>query len=147
MTVSYTHLDVYKRQALVSSADKQSCYTTWFKDIINAISLKLIYNYKYITAVSYTHLDVYKRQILSHPHYVSLTYKLPAFYSFHRQVNLVYVATWTFYLLFSVNVFFVSDRQLSAFCSLCNIASTVVLIIILVLTFVLHSDPTFEHLK
>ena len=46
MTVSYTHLDVYKRQAIEKNlhTDTQTDTQTH-------------------TPVSYTHLDVYKRQI------------------------------------------------------------------------------------
>ena len=47
ITVSYTHLDVYKRQLMVLCAAKASMMA-----FINSV------------AVSYTHLDVYKRQVL-----------------------------------------------------------------------------------
>ena len=45
--VSYTHLDVYKRQSLHSAK----------KEMKQSITLTII-----IIPVSYTHLDVYKRQ-------------------------------------------------------------------------------------
>ena len=47
MAVSYTHLDVYKRQQL--------SHLTWLNEEQNVILLGKC-------AVSYTHLDVYKRQ-------------------------------------------------------------------------------------
>ena len=46
ISVSYTHLDVYKRQIL-------SCYFKLFVFILD---------FNVLSAVSYTHLDVYKRQ-------------------------------------------------------------------------------------
>ena len=46
ITVSYTHLDVYKRQELESIAKE------------NRVCLR----YEGVVPVSYTHLDVYKRQ-------------------------------------------------------------------------------------
>ena len=51
-TVSYTHLDVYKRQELLQSLDN------------TIVSMKVTLSY-YIEPVSYTHLDVYKRQPFS----------------------------------------------------------------------------------
>ena len=56
MPVSYTHLDVYKRQAYVRfkpDTEERStylyrAYTKWCEDNLES--------------VSYTHLDVYKRQ-------------------------------------------------------------------------------------
>ena len=50
MAVSYTHLDVYKRQVLIKGVI-----------IIDRVVVK------FITPVSYTHLDVYKRQTLYCP--------------------------------------------------------------------------------
>ena len=48
--VSYTHLDVYKRQAL-------NCYASVDGMAVSADSVLCI------GTVSYTHLDVYKRQV------------------------------------------------------------------------------------
>ena len=48
MSVSYTHLDVYKRQVSLS----------WAMVSFKAVSCSLVP----AKAVSYTHLDVYKRQ-------------------------------------------------------------------------------------
>ena len=51
-TVSYTHLDVYKRQppySLIGLCNNKSFF----------------FNFINITFVSYTHLDVYKRQIVT----------------------------------------------------------------------------------
>ena len=64
--VSYTHLDVYKRQARHEAAElgyetvdfndpAKACFETLF--LINTVPDRVI-------AVSYTHLDVYKRQRL-----------------------------------------------------------------------------------
>ena len=52
MPVSYTHLDVYKRQVPVCSNGSE----TWVLVKIHLTSIQ---------PVSYTHLDVYKRQGLS----------------------------------------------------------------------------------
>ena len=54
ITVSYTHLDVYKRQGI------EKLYKT--VDTLREFDPKYIN----ITTVSYTHLDVYKRQVLKH---------------------------------------------------------------------------------
>ena len=58
--VSYTHLDVYKRQVL----------TTDGASPLNTVRSRMVrYCYKVregMRAVSYTHLDVYKRQYLLH---------------------------------------------------------------------------------
>ena len=62
MTVSYTHLDVYKRQGKqILEWCKAGVTLTTVKDLIQkAVSLQdLTEVYK---PVSYTHLDVYKRQ-------------------------------------------------------------------------------------
>ena len=50
MPVSYTHLDVYKRQA----------YAMRFYELMSGQTKPLFV----LLAVSYTHLDVYKRQVL-----------------------------------------------------------------------------------
>ena len=58
VAVSYTHLDVYKRQGEIFEA-------VWNYKTINIVN-KFIATYKNSDnegAVSYTHLDVYKRQI------------------------------------------------------------------------------------
>ena len=65
LPVSYTHLDVYKRQIYYSSlseADRAS-FDAAERNIINAAynTYQLVQN----QAVSYTHLDVYKRQGVS----------------------------------------------------------------------------------
>ena len=54
MAVSYTHLDVYKRQQRY-----------WFKrqlELAAEASLPVIIHSRDAAPVSYTHLDVYKRQ-------------------------------------------------------------------------------------
>ena len=57
MAVSYTHLDVYKRQAehhaLIAGAD----------GIDLGVAIAVLAHFQ--RAVSYTHLDVYKRQIMA----------------------------------------------------------------------------------
>ena len=72
LAVSYTHLDVYKRQTLsagetinIIDNDGMAFYVPGGAKISFYISLKTSGS----VAVSYTHLDVYKRQ--------SLTYRLP----------------------------------------------------------------------
>ena len=63
ITVSYTHLDVYKRQVLDYSLEDNV-------EITREVSMKfgadklfaMVDNSKVVKAVSYTHLDVYKRQ-------------------------------------------------------------------------------------
>ena len=57
-SVSYTHLDVYKRQALCGSTVFADTAFQIFKGV-NAIPPKIIES---LVPVSYTHLDVYKRQ-------------------------------------------------------------------------------------
>ena len=61
LTVSYTHLDVYKRQdyMLKSTVKRENPdYNYQSYDMVNSK------NHSYYMAVSYTHLDVYKRQEL-----------------------------------------------------------------------------------
>ena len=49
MAVSYTHLDVYKRQIYTCACDYDTCaFDCWQR----------------VSSVSYTHLDVYKRQAM-----------------------------------------------------------------------------------
>ena len=60
--VSYTHLDVYKRQA-VEFKDGESEATL----SVACPGLQALKSYQFsihLDAVSYTHLDVYKRQLL-----------------------------------------------------------------------------------
>ena len=52
--VSYTHLDVYKRQALAETGKKIIIYN---------VPGRTGQNLEASTTVSYTHLDVYKRQL------------------------------------------------------------------------------------
>ena len=62
MAVSYTHLDVYKRQVLMQVAfhavieEERGRFT--FEDVCREVCEKLVF------PVSYTHLDVYKRQAI-----------------------------------------------------------------------------------
>ena len=65
ISVSYTHLDVYKRQVLTymarmlqeAKSKGLSLRREAFQDSGRRVTL-----YKGVKAVSYTHLDVYKRQ-------------------------------------------------------------------------------------
>ena len=56
--VSYTHLDVYKRQAQEQALDEYP-----MPDEQVSIPDMQEYGYFYDGTVSYTHLDVYKRQL------------------------------------------------------------------------------------
>ena len=56
-SVSYTHLDVYKRQ-VGSRLTQQICVN------VNGLD-DACQNKQELDAVSYTHLDVYKRQVLT----------------------------------------------------------------------------------
>ena len=60
MSVSYTHLDVYKRQ-VKEWAEKRLPTVTLCSTTGNEL-LEVWYYGDLLTAVSYTHLDVYKRQ-------------------------------------------------------------------------------------
>ena len=64
MSVSYTHLDVYKRQVLRSILVQNTPQPGMIADIQSTAEMaKVAEQLKYATiAVSYTHLDVYKRQ-------------------------------------------------------------------------------------
>ena len=53
--VSYTHLDVYKRQHYEGGIDIRPVIALTFAGLC----------FCYVTTVSYTHLDVYKRQIIT----------------------------------------------------------------------------------
>ena len=61
--VSYTHLDVYKRQAL----RRNVCCQFRNQDQADAYSDPVVYG---IASVSYTHLEVYKRQSLKRKRYI-----------------------------------------------------------------------------
>ena len=66
-SVSYTHLDVYKRQAFTS--DDSAAYTVEFEPSATILEKE---GAGYVVAslgeaVSYTHLDVYKRQCMTCP--------------------------------------------------------------------------------
>ena len=54
--VSYTHLDVYKRQPLDEQA-AEDC-----RKVLSAFFEEMTEWEQYMEPVSYTHLDVYKRQ-------------------------------------------------------------------------------------
>ena len=59
-TVSYTHLDVYKRQGYhIEAEDGEIGHVAGF--LVDDETWAI----RYIEAVSYTHLDVYKRQELN----------------------------------------------------------------------------------
>ena len=58
--VSYTHLDVYKRQCYI--INNNGCPVPRF----NAVARWRVY-FLYLGSVSYTHLDVYKRQEQGRP--------------------------------------------------------------------------------
>ena len=63
--VSYTHLDVYKRQGLLKAPSKYSPVSSTERAAQRAtVVLNVMENEGVIThaPVSYTHLDVYKRQ-------------------------------------------------------------------------------------
>ena len=70
ISVSYTHLDVYKRQEPVKFTvkDTQKVQTVVMKDAptikqINKVDSKTGKGLAGATPFSYTHLDVYKRQM------------------------------------------------------------------------------------
>ena len=77
MAVSYTHLDVYKRQLYSNDASKLLPRPISLCGIdAEAGTLRLVYR---VTgegtgteAVSYTHLDVYKRQVIPRSRSISL---------------------------------------------------------------------------
>ena len=67
--VSYTHLDVYKRQALCR-ASSICCVTSTRRCICAAVPTVMRTQFSIrgsVKSVSYTHLDVYKRQGLAFP--------------------------------------------------------------------------------
>ena len=69
VAVSYTHLDVYKRQAmskLKKLLPKRDLRARWLWVLalaLTAVKLGLCSFQLIVASVSYTHLDVYKRQI------------------------------------------------------------------------------------
>ena len=69
VAVSYTHLDVYKRQQYIQSKSLKWKYisvipTGYIEESVNQIrNVTLLVVTISILSVSYTHLDVYKRQV------------------------------------------------------------------------------------
>ena len=65
MAVSYTHLDVYKRQDAGNAATTMAPTLWEYDDFGNKVkeTWKLADPATVSNSVSYTHLDVYKRQI------------------------------------------------------------------------------------
>ena len=57
--VSYTHLDVYKRQILDYLKENRKATTNELSELLGVSTTTI--------TVSYTHLDVYKRQVIIHP--------------------------------------------------------------------------------
>ena len=70
LSVSYTHLDVYKRQAIDGNIVDELNNTSGLKRGIRLLQAaegifkETTIQARTVIAVSYTHLDVYKRQIL-----------------------------------------------------------------------------------
>ena len=62
--VSYTHLDVYKRQVLLASVSACAARAAGSS---SAKGVSARPAHRAMWAVSYTHLDVYKRQVLGRP--------------------------------------------------------------------------------
>ena len=64
--VSYTHLDVYKRQNNERPTEPRT-YRNYYNNLMVKLNIpKLKYHglrHSFATPVSYTHLDVYKRQV------------------------------------------------------------------------------------
>ena len=59
--VSYTHLDVYKRQGIDGSTARHKSTQQYYRDtqkLVDSLKAEVVD----LQAVSYTHLDVYKRQ-------------------------------------------------------------------------------------
>ena len=68
-TVSYTHLDVYKRQRQVQAVSRDMMALAAVKAVSQNASMISLFNsvaksLDTTMTVSYTHLDVYKRQML-----------------------------------------------------------------------------------
>ena len=80
--VSYTHLDVYKRQALRLCGAPISFFSLF--SLACAVSRRKFSPVKRIGAhtVSYTHLDVYKRQLLSSIPAVRVVFSRRAYMTF-----------------------------------------------------------------
>ena len=71
-SVSYTHLDVYKRQnEYIPIVEKWNCIKRWdaAPELPGAMQFGKYITGKGIVAVSYTHLDVYKRQLYRYVSY------------------------------------------------------------------------------
>ena len=67
MAVSYTHLDVYKRQAITEYIDAlDGTPTLTGKTPLEKGVIHMMNKRAELEPVSYTHLDVYKRQLLNH---------------------------------------------------------------------------------
>ena len=62
--VSYTHLDVYKRQGFLRIVNEQHAAVGIHRiaEHQSARALRIVFRDLHLVAVSYTHLDVYKRQ-------------------------------------------------------------------------------------
>ena len=58
LTVSYTHLDVYKRQ------EKNFSLEPGRNTVLDGVGNTTLIDSSYNGPVSYTHLDVYKRQVI-----------------------------------------------------------------------------------
>ena len=73
-SVSYTHLDVYKRQVLRGAGNMLADGITWLYNTLGPVGgglFGLVYAPITLTGmhpVSYTHLDVYKRQVHAEIH-------------------------------------------------------------------------------
>ena len=69
LPVSYTHLDVYKRQVCVHDLNMRYTDCSRFAGLAHcvkvAINYVLVFSSSVLDAVSYTHLDVYKRQCIA----------------------------------------------------------------------------------
>ena len=72
--VSYTHLDVYKRQVNIKENDNVSDIKYATDDTINDwLDDDFFFTFiRYLYTVSYTHLDVYKRQDMLYSCYKTL---------------------------------------------------------------------------
>ena len=64
MTVSYTHLDVYKRQGLGKTIQLLAVILSYVQKNKGNVKPSIIICPSSLAPVSYTHLDVYKRQHL-----------------------------------------------------------------------------------
>ena len=63
--VSYTHLDVYKRQVVLrtpATSGNVYHYVQWALEVAGVGHVKVFPRVQGVNTVSYTHLDVYKRQ-------------------------------------------------------------------------------------